>query len=222
MLKKDFLMRFIEQLQGIIPYLLDLTKAGNYGEAHAVVDQAVREVVGIGTDGVIHLPDDVLLEALRADQGISWEEKALFLATLLYEEAEILVEEGQEEAAYGRYVKALNLLCLLADTEMEEADLAELVPDIERLVTCLDAYHLPAGTAAHLLQYYAQTGNFSAAEDVLFDWLENDEGSAVNLNPIERGINFYTHLLTLSDEELAAGNLTREEVESGLAELQDL
>ncbi|MCP4362059.1 MAG: hypothetical protein GY796_28955, partial [Chloroflexi bacterium] len=62
---------------------------------------------------------------------------------------------------------------------------------------------------------------FAAAEDILFDWLEAEPEIAQSgdPNPVEVGLAFYGRLQQKPDEELAAGNLIREEIEESLNEL---
>lgn len=219
--KKDFLMRMLEQLGGLIPYILDLVKSGNYEEAHAVIDQAVREVVGVGSDGVVLLPEAALLERLKADQAIAWEDKCLFLATVLYEEGKVLQAEAEEDMAYGRFIKSLNLLLILALEGQSGPEEPDLVPDIEELLALLAAFHLPGTTCAYLLPYFEKQGDYAAAEDILYDWLELEPEfiRPDDPNPLEIGLAFYGRLQALTDAQLEAGNLSREEVETAVAEL---
>jgi hypothetical protein len=64
---------------------------------------------------------------------------------------------------------------------------------------------------------YMRSGEYAKAEDVLFDALD-----CFPLDPavVERGLTMYEQLATLNDSDLAAGNLPREEVAAGLAELR--
>jgi tetratricopeptide (TPR) repeat protein len=221
--KQDFLMRMLEQLRGLLPYILDLARSGNYEEAHAVIDQAVRELVGIGTDGVVLLPEAVLLDRLRLDESISWEDKCLFLASVLFEEGKVLEVEGQEAKAYGRYTKALNLLLILALQDKDFQERSELIPEIETVLASLADFHLTAVSSAYLLEYYEKVGEFAAAEDVLYDWLEMDIALSRpdDPNALEIGLAFYGRLQTLTDSELEAGNFSRAEVTTAVADLTD-
>lgn len=222
--KQDFLMRMIEQLRGLLPYILDMARTGNYREAHAVIDQAVRELVGIGTEGLVNLPDEVILDRVQADSAVAWQDKCLFLAAVLTEEADMLRAQEEEEAAYGRYVKALNLLLMLAHTG-DEIDVAgELAPDVDRLVTALADYHVPASTCVYLLQYYEQQGDFTAVENVLFDWLENAP-AALRTGSADPGLVGLEMLVRLREKpaaDLEAGGLNHDEVEAAIADLQAL
>ncbi|MCP4356952.1 MAG: hypothetical protein GY796_02910, partial [Chloroflexi bacterium] len=205
--KQDFLMRMLEQLiNGLLPYILDLTRSGHYEEAHAVIDQAVRELIGVGVDSAVKLSDDVLLDRLKTGKAIAWEEKALFLVTIFAEDGEILIKEQEEEAAYGRFVKALNLILLTALHGVEIEPPGDLIPDVDKLQNRLVDYLLPGLTSAYLIAYYEQLGDFAAAEDILFDWLEAEPEIAQSgdPNPVEVGLAFYGRLQQKPDEELAA------------------
>lgn len=222
--KKDFVMQIIAQLRGLLPYILDLVKAGNYDEAHAVIDQAVREIIGIGTDGLLNLPPGVVLARLQADPAGAWDEKGLFLATVLFEEGEILTRREEEAAAYGRYLYALELLLAVAGDNPEPLPESDLIPDIDRLLALLADYHLPAETCVNLMAYYEGMGDFTAVENVLFDWLENTPAELYSqeVDPAQAGMAFFERLLLLPAAELEAGGLTREEVVVAVADLREL
>ncbi|MCL4264567.1 MAG: hypothetical protein KJ069_15190 [Anaerolineae bacterium] len=221
--KQDFLMRMIEQLRGLLPYVLDLARSGNYAEAHAVIDQAARELVGIGTDGLAKLPDEAILDRLQKDHAAAWEDKCQFLTALLVEEADILMQEGEEEAAYGRYLKALHLLLFLARSETEPLPAADLIPDIDQVVEALADFHLPGETCVRLMSYYEQMGDYAAVENLLFDWLENTPPELMGeANPAQTGLEIFQRLLLLPDPALETGGLTREEVEVAIQDLEAL
>lgn len=216
--KQDFLMRLLEQLQGVLPYIFDLTKTGDYTEAHAVVDQAVREVAGVSTSGLVRLSDQEILDGLRRDQTLAWDEKAFFLAVLLKEDAAVYQKQADEPSSLQRNLKALHLFIWLF---LESEDGAEHTAVIAELLDELDDYILPPSSYALLLRYYEAAGNYAQAEDTLFEWQENETEIFDPQIPsaAEAGMLFYERILQKSDEELTAGNLPREEAEAGLAEL---
>ncbi|HEV2660598.1 MAG TPA: DUF6483 family protein, partial [Ktedonobacteraceae bacterium] len=67
-----------------------------------------------------------------------------------------------------------------------------------------------------LFAYYELSGQYARAEDTLFDLLETGN----NREMVESGRAFYTRLLAKSDADLQAGNLARDEVDEGLAQLK--
>ncbi len=211
-------MRLLEQMQGALSYILDLTKTGNYAEAHAVVDQAVREVAGVSTAGLARLSDREILDNLRRDQTLAWDEKAYFIAVLLKEDAAVYEKQADEPRSFRRSLKALHLFIRLF---LESEDGEEHTAVIRELLDKLDEYILPGQSCALILRYYEAAGDYAQAENILFDWRENEAeifdpdapGSA------EAGAAFYERILQKSDEELLAGGLPREEAEAGLADL---
>ncbi|NKQ35982.1 MAG: hypothetical protein HF973_10265 [Chloroflexi bacterium] len=218
--KQDFLMRLLEQLQGVIPYILDLTKTGDYEEAHAVVDQAVRAVAGVSTSGLVRLSDQEILDGLRRDQTLDWDEKAFFIAVLLKEDAAVYEKQEDEPRSFRRNLKALHLFIWLF---LETEDGAEHTAVIRELLDKLDDYILPGQSYALILRYHEAAGDYAQAENALFEWQENEAEMFDSDAPssAEAGAAFYERILQKSDEELEAGNLPRAEAEAGLADLLD-
>jgi len=68
-----------------------------------------------------------------------------------------------------------------------------------------------------LMRQYEQQGAFAKAEDALFDLLDAEPG---NTKAVDLGIAFYERLRGENDMALANGNLPRQELEAGLAELR--
>jgi hypothetical protein len=78
---------------------------------------------------------------------------------------------------------------------------------------------LPLPTNRKLFQYNEKAGRYARAEDVLFEMLEGDE---VPSGLIAEGIAFYHRLMAKSDDELLLGNLSREELREGLAQVEGM
>ena len=214
--KQDFIMRLLEQLQGTLPYILDMAKSGNYAEAHGMIDQVCRELIGVSSAGLVRLTDADILRELQADATVAWEEKAFFLATMLKEDADIYEKEKLEEESGARYNTAVLLYIHTALHDPERTD--EYTESITEIATILREYELPAQTYAALMTFYETIGDFAEAEDILYEWLDA-ETSDDTLHPVAVGEAFYGRLLQKSDVELEAGNLPRAEVEAALQEL---
>lgn len=224
MAKQDFFMRMIEQLRGILPYILDLTRNGNYDEAHALIDQAVRRLVGLGPDGLLNLADEVIVDRLQQGNDGAWEDKLLFLTAVLFEQGNTLAAQGEEAAAYGRYLKTLHFLLRLAAAWEEPMPDIELVPDIEAVVAKLDAYHLPSHTCIALLHYYDQLGDLTAVENLLFDWLENTPETlqAIGESPAWVGLEILQRWLQQPEAAVVEAGLSLEEVQLAITDLQEM
>ena len=219
MRKQDYVLDLIEQLKGTIPYILDMVKSGNYAEAHDLIDQVFRELIGVSSQGLIRLTDEDILRELQADAKVSWQDKAFYLATLLKEDADIYEEQEQENESVPRYNTAVLLLIHIALNDPERAQ--EYKNSITEMVTILEEFELSAHTYHMLMRYYELIGAYAKTEDILYEWLDAEPDSIETdaPNPAEMGIAFYERLLQKSDVELVKGNLPREEVESALTEL---
>ena len=66
-----------------------------------------------------------------------------------------------------------------------------------------------------LILYHEHQGEYSKAEDCLFELVENGCEEAIQV-----GESFYSRLLNRTDQELKRGNLPLSEVNEGLQELK--
>jgi hypothetical protein len=212
MIRKDYFLRLIEEAtKGIRQALLDVQDE-DYAEAHAAVANSLRRLINLGLGAVANLTDEQLLGILQLHHAQDWRERSLVVAALLKTEGDICTEEGREKAHFNAYLKALHLL--LAASE-ETADFPDSIPTIAECAEALADYVLPTHTYQALLDYYERTNQLALGEDLLFVWLE--EGG--NETAVTAGIDYYQRLSEKSDEELAAGNLPRAEIEASLNEL---
>ena len=68
-----------------------------------------------------------------------------------------------------------------------------------------------------LMEHYERAGAFAQAENALFAMIESQpQNKAV----LESGRAFYHRLLSKSDAVLAAGDLSRDELEQGIRDLE--
>lgn len=97
------------------------------------------------------------------------------------------------------------------------APLPDYAPPRAHLLELLAGYELPARTVVALMQLYERDGDYAAAENVLFDRLSADPADA---ELRATGAALFGRLLTLDDDALERGGLSRPEVEGALAELR--
>lgn len=212
---EDYIMRFIRQFAAFLAQVLGIAAVGKYREAHAEIEQKLKELSGLDSDSLLRLDEGGLITTLRLYAPSAWQETGAATAALLDQQASFYAAQNQPDASYAHRLKALHLLLelLTADERFEPPGYA---PDVEEIRTELETYVLPFRTYATLLRYYEQEGDYAEAEDVLFQWIDSDPDSPM---PVEQGIAFYRRLLARDDADLEAGNLPRAEVEAGLAEL---
>lgn len=220
----DYLLRLIREFATVIHYALGLAKTQKYDLAHDVLNETATDLLGLKLLSVVQLGADNITSTLQLKDRTTWQAKTAVLVWLLREDGEMYLAEEEEEMAYGRYLTALHLLLALSAASWETED---DIPTVDDLLERLSGFVLPSATYRQLISHFERQGAYADAEDILFTWLENQEtavlagGSIQGPAPIETGIAFYQRLLQKEDEELANGNLPREEVESGLADLEE-
>jgi len=220
MVQRDYILRLIEQLGPISGALIrsaELRKGHQYREAGKTVEEALRRYFGLSVGAARERSAEELIGMVR----LGWSpyagrealgEKLTLLAALLGEQADLDGAQGnQDDATYGR-IKALQIaLTVLIEDDASSERAAEAIAP---LLAQLAGYDLPPQVKALLWQRDEQLGAFAGAEDWLFALLDDDPGA------LESGIAFYERLSHHTDADLARGNLPRDEVAAGLAELR--
>lgn len=196
----------------VLPLIDQLKREERYQEAIDEINETVRTNLGLSPRFVKGVTDQDLLGMFRS--GLITTERAVALAKLLKERADINWALGEPKNGLIRTVKAL-MLYLEAFDKKQEGTFADYYADVELLAANLGDYRLPADAREKLFRFYEASGKFSKAEDLLFETLE----TSANGTWVEAGKRFYERLAAKSDAELEAGNLPREELEESRAEL---
>ncbi|MBM3832762.1 MAG: hypothetical protein FJ403_05710 [Verrucomicrobia bacterium] len=218
MIRRDYILRMIEQFIQALARIASLSRARQYGEAETVLDKEFAKLVGSGAEAVAQLSETELMARIVAGEPTQVvRDKCFLLVALLKEAAALHAAQGRKGQSQACYLKALNLLLETRLRAEDGVEVPSFAPSIEELVAlCGDAV-VPAATRATLMQHYERLGDFARAEDQLFAILES---AAYDGRVLCWGITFYERLLGLSDTTLSAGNLPRAEVEAGVTELR--
>jgi tetratricopeptide (TPR) repeat protein len=219
MIRRDYILKMIEELGRILRRMRNKVDAQEYGEASADLDEAFTKLIGSGAESVSKLSETELLARVTQDEAtLIVRQKTMLLIDVLQEAGRLYAAQGREEESNEALIKALNLLLTLQlrDYELEAP---ELVPKIDLLRSQLSEVELPLRTQAGLWRYYERLGAYGKSEDALFAILKSEPA---NPNLISEAKAFYERLLRLNDETLAAGDLPRAEVKAGLAEVNAL
>ncbi len=203
MIRRDYLLRLIDQAVRLFHAILGLVDLRRYPEALAMLNEGYRQFFGMDSDTIMRLPLNYLREQIGNDA-----EGTRLMATLLETEGDVLMLMEQEEAAVLRWQRGITLL-MEAEAQGWLIVLPELPTTIDSLATRLRPYTLPVDLTAHLFRYYAKTEAFAQAENYLWEWLDTGAGD------VEEGKRFYERLTVLEDEVLERGGLSRAEVEAG-------
>jgi hypothetical protein len=217
MIRRDYLLRMIEEFIQMLARLQSLKQGQRWNEAGELLDDEFRRLVGDGAPAVARLSETDLLARL-AQEGPTQlvREKTMMLATLLKQAGDVAVAEDRAEDGRQCYLKALHLLLEVLGREDVHV-LPEFVPGVESLKQVLEGGSLPLRTHALLMQHHERIGEFAKAEDECFAMLDAEPG---NERLVELGCAFYRRLLNQNDTALNEANLPRREVEEGLTELE--
>jgi len=154
MTQKDYILRIAENVGRALAQIIYDKEIHEYQGALSLIDELCKQTVGAGA-GFIHAISEETLLAMLTLLGILNVEKALLIATLLQAEGDIYEDQGNPDAAYESYLKALNLFLeiVLRDDHLHDLRLS---PQVEDILGKLEAYELPLDTRRLLFQYYEQ------------------------------------------------------------------
>jgi hypothetical protein len=201
------------EISRVLARIASFKKDGLLKEAIDEIGNAERTHLGLSPRFVKEVSEQDLLSLYQS--GLITTNKAVALAKLLKERAEINRIENQPNHERIRRVKALTLY-LEAFDRREETIFGDYFGDIDELAAALNDQPLPPPACMKLFRYYAATGKYAKAEDQLFEALESEPQP----DWIDEGRRFYQELSGKSDDELRTGNLQRDELEEGLAGLR--
>jgi tetratricopeptide (TPR) repeat protein len=188
-----------------------MKEAKEYRESVAEIKKAGKMFLGLNPEAMDMLSDRDLLQLWRLGEDLDAERCAL-AAQIFKAEGEIYEDQGDLEKAGASFEKSLSLLTETINFLKEKIP-GELISSVDFLTTHIDVDSIPTALQEKLFTTYGTIGRFSKAEDLLFDIIEADPSF------ITQGKQFYERLLKRTDDELVNGNLPREEVLEGLAQL---
>jgi len=215
MIRRDYIMRMVEQFAKVASRILRLEEDGQFEEALTVIDKSLNDFFGLNSHLVSSLSYKDLLLLLGGDLNPT---KSLILADFLKEEGGIFDKKDEPDESCKRYLKSLNIFLSILVKD-EEIDIGEYLYKIGEIVDKLKKYRLPTETKYKLFHYYEKVGKYSKAEELLFELIEIDHPEN---DIVEEGNSFYKRLMEKDDSELIDGDLPRDEVKEGLARIREI
>src|SRR5262245_60754179 len=218
MIRRDYILRMIEEFVQVLARLKGLKQEQRWEEAGGTLEQQFQRLVGASPETVAHLSEtELLAKVIQGEPTLAVRDKTLMLAALLKEAGDVAAAQERHDEGRAFYLKGLHLLLeALGRTEVFECP--EFVPRVELFVTALEHAPLPFQSQCLLMQHYERTGEFAKAENALLAMLDLEPN---NPGLVEFGISFYQRLQGQSDAALSEGNLPRAELEASLAELRE-
>lgn len=219
MIREDYILRLIRKYAQMVARIAGQNSAQDYRTALQTIDQASMQLLSLNIGAVIRLsPGQLLAILLDGHDPAECRARCTLLVTLLQQAGIAHAAENRPAESRVAYLQALHIL--LEVLPRREGDvLPEFTPALEDLVSVARDKGLPAETHTALLLYYEQTGQYAKAEDSLYAMLDDEPE---NPGIVDMGINLYERLQQQDDAVLFAGNLPREEVDEGLAEMRKL
>ncbi len=212
MFQRDFILRMIEQFSKVLAKVLFNKEAKNYEVAHDEIRKSYKIIFGIDCEIIsISSPDEIL--SLLKFGNKDNPEAIIMIAELIKEEVDInhCMGVGLEELVY-QYQKALSLF-LEAIIASPVHQTKEYYAKVDSIVDITKNYSSETKLMLKLLNYYEVRGNYTKAENVLFELTD-----LIPHEIKEVGIYFFEKLKSKSDEELLRGNFSRIEIEQGITE----
>jgi len=218
MLRRDYILNAIEEFAAVLAKILGFTKEADWQSASAAATQEFQRLAGVDALQALRMSDTELFARLVQGGPTHLAENKMFMvATLFKATGDVMAGQGRIEESRQHYLKGLHLLLEPLDRTAISGR-PDFVPTVEAFLTGLRDSPLPAQTNAMLMRHYERAGEFAKAEDALFA-IAAAEAPGAEL--LEFGAAFYQRLLSRSDAALNAGNLSRTEAQSGLADFRE-
>jgi hypothetical protein len=191
---------------------MGLGEVKRYDEALEEVQRSSKQLLGMDLRMLTTLTDEEFVRLLGLGDRFDVE-KCVVVGELLRMVGDVKEREGDEGERFHCYTTSLSLFLELLIRELGVLP-KEYFEKIEPLIRKTSSYELPPRLKVKLFRYYEAIGKFDAAENKLFEIVEQDPEF------VGEGMKFYGRLRTKSEEELGRGNLPRDEVEASMTDLE--
>lgn len=211
MLQRDYLMKMTQMLATVLTKILFNKEKKNYIEAEKEIESAAKTIVGLDLNLIKILNVEDVLKLMKTSDVYAG--RCLISAELLKEYGDILGEKERINESMDIYIKSLWLyLETILTKELPEPEI--YYDRINFLIKNLTSSETETDLKQKIFQYYEFSGQYSKAEDVLFELMDSDtEGIK------DKALKFYERLQLKSEEELEKGNFSLEEVEESIEEI---
>lgn len=214
MFTEDYLMRMINIAVAALLRAIGLRKEGQYSLAHQTIDQALENLTGIRANLLLQMEDRSIIELLTTQDNLDIE-RALLIADLYLEQAEIYLLQNQREPACFCTVRALTLY-LEAGLEPTNENGIAIQEKIEHITEILENCSVPIEIRFSLFSYYETMGKFAKADQTMRRLIETGQYPQEFRQEYKK---FLLRLLNISSLTLENGGFSRDKVEQNLREL---
>lgn len=114
--RKDYLMRYIEQLGKVLAALLGFRQNMDCKGGLQVIDEALKDLTSMDSQEINAIPEDQFINELTVRRKLHMEQ-VKFIAEMLFQEAEFYGMADMQDDAMQRYRKAYLLYRYIDETE---------------------------------------------------------------------------------------------------------
>jgi hypothetical protein len=214
MLQRDYLLRMTEMLAAALSKILFNIEKKDYAKAENEIVSAAKTIIGLDLKMINILNIEDIMKLMKTSDLYAG--RCIVSAELMNEYGFVIKMNGNETESINIYQKSLRLYL--------EALLAKEIPEpgkyfskVNELILKLKEVEISDELNKLLIDYYELSGQYSKAEDIIFQLLENQNTEIKN-----KAVSFYKKLHLKSDEDLIAGNLSREEINESLEEISQM
>lgn len=200
MIRNDYVMRLIELLGAFLQKTVANMDTGDFEIALEELEKASSQTVGFPLAVLENTPAEQVENLLQLPSGKTDYFRLMGAGYVLDARAQASFNQGEEISAYLYWLKSLYLLTK-ASRSLDEQINSLVDKKIEEILHRLLEFETPDYLSIELGNYFEHRKLYARAED---HWYEVEDKQLLN--------DFYQRMLDLSDAELIAGGLPREEI----------
>jgi hypothetical protein len=217
MLTEDYFMRMINQMLAVLTQILYHREAGQYQEAHVLIDRSLEQLLGVRPE-LLNQMDDTSILRLLTTQGELDPDRLALVADLYKLEGDLLKDQDKNHESILDYQRSLSFYLEISLSGRDQG-LNDLDFKIDQIYLDISGHEFPIEVRYLLFDYYEKRGDYVRVEEQISGLLRiEDQVHAV----LPGTINYYESKLALSDRELSAGGVTRGEFKDRLASVKNL
>lgn len=201
----------VEMLSTVLQKVLFNIEKKQYEFAEDEVETAAKSMVGLDLKLIKILNVEDILKLMKTSDIYAG--RCLVSAELLKVYGDILGEKGKDRDCINIYIKSLWLYLETISTK-ELPEPGEYYPRINFLIKNLSSTGFPVDLKLKIFEYYEISGQYSKAEDILFEIIDSDANGIK-----DKAVSYYSRLKLKTEEELIKGNFSLEEIEESLEEI---
>lgn len=205
MIKDDYSAKMSDQFNSLIKEIRNINNLRT--EKLTLIDSSLKKFIGLSSIMINSMSESDVLNLMKRSGSLD-ANYCIIAAAFLYEEALISDKKKEYNISYIKYSKAFHLILNIKSSHLE-CEIAGYEDIMKNVSSALEDFHLPINIHKDLITYYELSGEYSKAEDKLYDLLEKPD---TNFFAKKKLAEFYNNLLLKDDLTLANGNLPRSEI----------